>query len=322
MAIGVLLVLLVLVVLGVHSCQVSARNDALKTYNSNVDALMQQSNATGRQFFSILTSGAGPRSEQTSLNESRGSADSDLSKARKFSVPDQVKQAHQQLLLALQMRRDGIANVAANIQQALGGATSKDAVASIATEMARLYASDVLYKDYSLPLILGALKSVGIAIGGANGQPFNAGQFVPDIRWLTPDFVASQLHVSTGGTPTKVAPGTHGHALNSVAVSGSTLSTGSTNTLPRSPPPTFTLNFTNTGQNTETNVVCKVTVSGSSVSGQTIVPQTTAGATTQCDVPLTSAPPAGSYTVSATVQPVPGEKNTANNTLSFPVSFQ
>ena len=35
-----------------------------------------------------------------------------------------------------------------------------------------------------------------------------------------------------------------------------------------------------------------------------------------------SSPPAGSYTVTATVEPVPGEKNTANNTLTFPVTFQ
>ena len=37
---------------------------------------------------------------------------------------------------------------------------------------------------------------------------------------------------------------------------------------------------------------------------------------------LTSAPPAGNYTVTAPIAPVPGEKNTANNTQTFPVTFQ
>jgi len=39
-------------------------------------------------------------------------------------------------------------------------------------------------------------------------------------------------------------------------------------------------------------------------------------------VTLKTAPPAGSYTVVATVEQVPGEKNLTNNTLSFPVTFQ
>jgi hypothetical protein len=130
------------------------------------------------------------------------------------------------------------------------------------------------------------------------------------------------LHVAqpgqTGGQP---APGNHGHSLDSVDVAGTTLQTGSTNTIPASPPPTFTLHITNSGQNTEKSVICKVTVSGTNVSGQTTLPQTTAGQTTTCDVPLSSSPAKGSFTVTATVQPVPGEKNASNNSTSFPVTF-
>jgi hypothetical protein len=69
-------------------------------------------------------------------------------------------------------------------------------------------------------------------------------------------------------------------------------------------------------------VVVKVTVSGTSVMGQTTVPQTTAGQQVTADVPLSSSPPKGTYTVTVTVVGVPGEKNLANNTLSFPVTFQ
>ena len=87
-ALGGLVVVLILIVVGVHSCQVSARNSALKDYNSNVVALIQQSNATGRQFFTVLTSGASPHSLQTSLNEARQSAASQLSHAQGLSVPD------------------------------------------------------------------------------------------------------------------------------------------------------------------------------------------------------------------------------------------
>ena len=40
------------------------------------------------------------------------------------------------------------------------------------------------------------------------------------------------------------------------------------------------------------------------------------------EMPLSASPSPGSYTLTATIQPVPGEKNTANNTLTFPVTFQ
>jgi hypothetical protein len=105
-------------------------------------------------------------------------------------------------------------------------------------------------------------------------------------------------------------------------VGGTALQTGSTNSIPASPAPTFTLNFANTGQNTETGVKCRVTIAGSNVSGQTIVPQTTAGESTSCQVTLTAIPPKGSVQLTATIVPVPGEKVKTNNSLTFPVTFQ
>jgi hypothetical protein len=324
-AAAVLVVLFILVVLGVHSCQVSARKSALQDYNANVVAVMQQSNATGRTFFSVLTSAGNVHSEQTSLNQARDSADNELRRARGLSVPDQVKLAHTDLQLSLQMRRDAIANVAQNIQPALASTTSKDAVSAIATEMARLYASDVVYKDYTVPLILGALKSAGVAVTGPNAAQVEPTQFLADIRWMTPAFVAAELHASvpaSGSTNKKPAPGPHGHRLLSVSVAGTTLTPGASATLTASPPPTFTLNFTNTGQSQETNVVCKVTVSGTAVSGQTTVPQTTPGQQTSCNVPLGAAPPAGTYTVTGAIERVPGELSVTRNSQSFQITFK
>jgi subtilase family serine protease len=107
-----------------------------------------------------------------------------------------------------------------------------------------------------------------------------------------------------------------------VSVGGTTLQTGSTNSIPASPPPTFVANITNSGQNNETNVVIKVEVSGTSITGQTTIPQTTAGQSTSANVTLPTSPPKGNYTVKLTVEPVPGEKNVSNNSLSFPVTFQ
>jgi hypothetical protein len=319
-----IIILLILIVLGVHSCQVSQTQSALKDYNNSVASIIKQSNQTGHGLFQLLAgaSSSNVSGLQNSINEARVNAESQLKHAQSLDVPDEMKSAHLDVLLALQMRRDGIAIIGGRIQQALGTSSSNDAVNAIAAEMARFYASDVVYKDYATHLIIAALHGAGIAVGGANGETVEFGQFVPDVQWLIPSFVAQQLHVQLPSANKKPAPGLHGHSLDSVSVSGTTLQTGSTNTIPASPAPSFTLNFTNGGQNTETNVVCKVSVSGTSDTGQTIVKQTTAGQSTTCNVKLPTAPSPGSAQVTATVAPVPGEKNSANNTLTFPVSFQ
>jgi hypothetical protein len=322
-----LLIVVVLIALGVHSCQVSARNSALKDYSNNVNSLIQQSNHTSAQLFGDLTSGASSANAQnlqTQINEASSSAKQQLSSAGKINVPNQVKTAQQNLLSALTMRSDGIANIATEIQPALGTAASQDAVSAIAADMAHFYASDVVYKSYAVPEIVNALHGADIAVGGADGVTIDAAQFLPNVNWVLPSFIATELHVSLphSGTSGKIAPGLHGHSLDSVSVGGTTLQTGSPNTIPASPPPTFTLHFTNGGQNTETNVACKVTVSGTTDSGQTVIPQTTAGEHGSCQVTLKSAPPKGTSTVDATIEPVPGEKNTSNNSLSFPMTFQ
>jgi hypothetical protein len=245
-----------------------------------------------------------------------------LTKAQGWSVPDEMRAAQQDLLLGLQMRVDGIANIGTEIQPALGTTTSKDAVNRIAAEMARFYASDVLYKDYAVPQMIGALKSAGIAVGGINGVPIEQGQFLTNLSWLTPEFVSKTLGGQSTTSSTKPTPGRHGHSLDSVSIGGTTLDSTSTNTIPSSPPPTFTFNFTNSGDNTEHNVILKISIGGTNVSAQTTVPQTTAGQSSTGNVKLTSSPPAGTYTVTATVAPVPGEKNTANNSQSYQVTFQ
>jgi hypothetical protein len=326
-AAGAILVFLIVVILLVRSCQNSAHISGLKDYANSVFSIEQQSINNGRQFFTTLGKGAGSGGAQaltTSINDSRVLAQNQLNKAQGLSVPDEMKAAQQKFRFALQLRLDGIANIGSQIQQALGTTTSKDAVNRIAAEMARFYASDVAYKDYTVPEMMGALKDAGIAVGGANGLPIASGQFLTDLSWLTPSLVAQKLgaqsSTSTAGcTPTQ---GTHGHSLDSVSVSGTTLDPSATNNVPSSPPPTFTFHFTNSGGSTETNVVLKITISGTNLSAQQTVPQTTAGQSATGNVTLTSSPPAGTYSVKATVSPVCGEKNTANNSQTYQVTFQ
>lgn len=323
-----LLVVVILIALGVHSCQVSSRNSALKDYTNGVSSIIQRSAKTGSNLFAVLlSSGTGASnagSLQNQINQARVDADAELASAKSLSVPDEARTAQADVVRAMQMRVDGLTTIASEIQPALGTSTSKDAVNAIAGAMARFYASDVLYKLYAAPEIAAALHGAGIAVGGS-GQAIAGNQFLPDVHWVLPNEIAKVLHVSLPGASGhhgKIAPGTHGHTLTSVTVNGTTLSPTSTNTLTANPAPTFTLNYTNGGTNNEFNVKCTVTVSGTNVSGSKTISETFAGQSGSCDVTLNSSPGAGTQTVVATIQPVPGETNTANNTLSFPVTFQ
>jgi hypothetical protein len=319
-----IIIALVLVVLGVHSCQVSATNNALKDYNNNVNALMEQSNATGALLFRQLSGGGGASNAvalEHAIATTAAAAQTELGKAHALNVPDQVKSAQARLLLLMQMRYDGLTNVASQIEHALNPATSKDAVDAIATEMARFYASDVLYHDYTAPLINAALVN---AIGKNNGATFNSGQFLNSLGWLTPNYVATKLGASVPTPPTAkcVTGKLYGHSLTSVSVAGSQLNPSSANTIAASPAPTFTVNFKNGGQSAEANVMVKVSVQGTSVKGEKTVPETTPGQSLSVPVTLSSTPPTGTFQVVAEVVPVHCETNTANNSLTFPVTFQ
>lgn len=320
-AVGALVVIILLIALGVHSCQVSATNSALQDYANGVSSLNSQSAANGKSLFTTLgqASGSGSATNvQNNINQTLSNEKQVLNKAKQMSVPDQVKTGNAKFLLALQMRVDGIGNIAHEIQPALAGNASASSVNNLARETARLYGSDVIYKDYALPEIYGALHAAGTRF-----SPINAEQFVTNVDWVSPSYLGQRLNVSVPGSGShKVAPGLHGHSLTSVSVAGTTLNTGSTNTVPASPIPTFTLNFANGGTNNEHNVKCKVSINGSSVSGTTTVPETTAGSNATCQVKLNATPPTGTQSVVATVEPVPGEKNTQNNTNTYTVTFQ
>ena len=323
LVVGVVVAIVLIAVL-VNSCEVNARNNALKDYNNNVASLNAQSVNTGRNFFNALS---GPASDPTalshSLNQAADEGSSQLGKAKGINVPDEVKGAHQNCVQALQMRADGMRNIANQVPTALNPQTAKQGVNQVAADMARFYSSDVLYIDYTVPQIIGALHAAGITVG-PGGQQVNSSQFLPSIDWLDPAKITTQLRapVPASSPPVRAAPGTHGHAMQSVSVGGTTLTPGSTNSIPASPPPTFTCIFTNDGQNTENNVSVKVTVEGAGISGQATVPQTVPGHTYTAQVSLSSSPPKGTYTVTATVEHVPGEKTFTLNTQTFQIAFQ
>lgn len=333
---AVLLVVILLVVL-VKGCVDNRREAALKDYNRSVRALVEHSrSAVARRFFDALGSAGGQDQQQVqeTINQLRVVADEDLSQAERLDPPDAMQAAQTNLELVLSLRRDGVATVADEIQTALGGtAGAGTAVDAIAGQMQAFNASDVLYSQRVAPLILKGLKDDDIAAsydGTAGEQVLPYASFLPDnggISWLSPDFVAQQLgSVTTSGRPSGTpTPGLHGHQLDSVNVNGVDLTTTGSNRIAASPPPTFVVNFTNGGENDETNVKVTVEISGggSPIRAQAIVPNTTAGQSARANVTLRQSPStSGPATIRVTIAQVLGEETTDNNTATYTALFE
>jgi hypothetical protein len=333
-AAGAVVVVLVLMVVLVKGCVDNRREAALKDYNRSVRTLVEQSRSgVSKPFFDALGGAASGEATQVqeTINQLTSVAEEQLAQAGRLDAPDAMKQAQGDLELSLSLRRDGVAKIADLIQTALGDtAGAGRAVDDIAGQMQAFNASDVVYSQRVAPLILKGLKDDGIAAsydGTAGEQVLPYGDFLPDISWMSPDFVAGQLGSSTSGGRTggDPAPGLHGHQIDSVSVGGVDLTTDGSNRIPATPPPTFTVNFTNGGENDESNVkvTVEITGSGTPVRAQTIVPSTTAGEAATANVQLRASPStSGPSTIRVTVDQVPGEETLDNNTASYTALFE
>jgi hypothetical protein len=321
-----LVIAIVVIAVAVNSCEGSANKSALQNYADSVYKIVGDSNATSKALFAVLAKAGSTDASATgqSVAQASSSADNQLKRAEGLSVPGAAHGAQSHLVHALQERLDGLTNLAHEIQPALGS-QHQEAVKAITEDMGYFLASDVEYKQYAVKQLVSALHGANIVVGGDNGTPINGGQFLPSIDWLKESFVGAELGVSvssgsSGSGTSGPVTGLHGDGLNSVSYNGTTLSDGASITA--NPPPTFTLSVTDQGDFTETNVLCKVEVVGTSISGTKAIPSIAKGQTTTCAVTLRSAPPVGSYTIKAMVEKVPGEKDLTNNSQGIAVVFK
>jgi hypothetical protein len=332
-AAGAVVVVIILLVVLVKGCVDSQRTQALKDYNRSARSLLEESrSAVSKPFFQALSGASGQQAQQVTetLSQLGAVADEELSQAGRLDVPSELSDAQRDLKLVLSLRRDGVKKVADLVGPAVGkSAAAAAAVNQIAGQMRAFDASDVLYSQRVAPLILQALKNDGIAAsydGTAGEQVLPESSFLPSLSWINPTYVAGQLGASVNGAkPGAIAPGLHGHALDSVAVGGTTLTPGGSNRIPASPPPTFTVTFTNGGVNDETNVEVDVEITGSGapIKGSKTVLSTSAGQQMSTDVQLPRSPSTtGPVTIKVTVKPVPGEQKTDNNSQTYPALFQ
>lgn len=325
-ALGGLIVLLILIVLGINGCLNSRKDNALKDYNRNVTAVINDSDGSvGKPFFQLMSQGARNSQDlQVQVNQLRVAADEDVKRAKAFDVPGDMGPAQRHLELVLNLRDEGLKKIADLIPSALGrGQTAANANKNIAAEMQSFLASDVVYTARVAPLIKDALDKNGI-----KGQEIAGSRFMPSVAWLNPAYVTDRLTGNTTGTgTTQPTPGLHGHGLLSTSIGDKVLqpsTTGAVTTVPASANVAFTIKFANQGDSDERNVKVSIRVKGGgkNITQTKTIAQTKSKTDSTVNIPLGEAPPVGTgTTVTVAIAKVPGETNLTNNRSEYTVIF-
>jgi hypothetical protein len=323
-ALGIAALILILLVVGIKGCVSSRTKNALRDYNRNVAAIVQDSNdQVSKRLFELLGSGQSTSAIdlQQNVNQVRVTAEEDVKRARALDTPGDMKDAQAHLLEVLTFRSEGVGKIA-DLLPDLSGDNAEDASNEVAGQMSKFLASDVVYSQRVIPFIRQTFDDHDIG-----GQTIAASQFLPDQSWLDPGYVREQLTGKGGGRNpnSPPAPGTHGHGLTGVSVGGVPLEPSPAVTrVPAGSNTQFKVTFQNQGENDEFDVAVRVAIRGSGkpINVQKRVDQTTAGQSVEATVPLGTAPPIGTpVRVQVTIAKVPGEVKTDNNTQSYTVIF-
>jgi hypothetical protein len=321
---------LILLVLAFRGC-LNARNErAIKDYVSQSSELIDQSKLEGNQLFELL-SGSGDQDDAVDaanvVNGLRSESTTLVDRAHDLDTPDEVSAAQDNLVDALELRRDGLAAVANALPGALADEEQRESTGDVAEVMQVFLASDVLLKYRFRPNLQRALEEEDLTGEVSVPRPREL-EFVPDVQWADPDFVADQVAGLRGGGggagDEPAAPGLHGNGLGTVTLGGVALVPGASATVPLADDLSFDVQVVNQGENNETDVNVTVTV-GEGNDADVVeeqIPEIAVGEQQTVTIPLGSRPPTGeNVAVTVEVEPVAGEEMTDNNVAEFTVIF-
>jgi hypothetical protein len=317
-------IVLILLVLLVRSCFDARKENAIKNYANDSAELLRASKVEGDGLFQLLQ-GQGGADQATSiinqLNGYRSESASLVDRANRLDVPGDLKDAQDELLSVLELRRDGLAKITDALRVALGDQNRREGTTEVAKQMQVFLASDVVD---TLRFRGDLYQVLGDQDLSAPALPKNG--FVPDIQWLQPDFVADQvnaLRTGTGGGGS-AAPGLHGNGIAAVSLGGVALAPGGSASVQLTGNLAFEIQVQNQGENTENDVTVTVTVGDGGDADQrektidTIAP----GEIQTVTIPLDKQPATGqNVPIKVEVKPVPGEQKTDNNTQESSVIF-
>ena len=316
------ILVVVLLAVWVQGCAAEDDQTAYGNYLADIGEVGNDSAKIGADLATLLTT---PGLTQTELETKLGGfvqrQQLDVERARDLDPPGPMTPANANAVQALALRVNGLQGLLDTFRATKDTDDQTAAGQQLAAWGGRLEASDVVWKD----LFQGVAKAT-MANEGVEGLTAPPSVFVENPDLYTARSMSSiwqRVHgASTGGTPS----GLHGSSLayTEVKPAGVQLSTTTETKITISTDLAFEVGVTNSGENQEVGVKVKLTIPAQPTAIvktgtiEVIDPGETKTVTFS-DFP--DFPFGENTTVQVSVEPVPGETNTGNNTAEYPVVF-
>lgn len=320
--IAIIVAALVFFGLLVQSCAATSKHDAYKSYMAKVAAIAQSSEANGASVATDLTTPGVKVSDLAGkLDGVAAQERQNVAAAQRLDPPGRLRAVNEELIEALQLRVNGVQDLADTFRKTATSKASTDA-ALLAASAERLLAGDVVWDDLFRVPATNEMKSQGVS-----GIVAPESHFVTNHDLITERSMALVLQrlrgASTGnGTPT----GIHGTNIvdTKVLPGGQALSQANENTVTAGTDLAFVVTISDSGDSQEVGINVTLTIQkpqGAIVKTQTVALINPGQSQSITFRNLGQVPFAQKTTVQVDVAPVPGERNTSNNKASYPVIF-
>jgi hypothetical protein len=323
--IAIAIAIVVALVFWVGACQGKSKHDDYATYAAKVKTIAESSRQLGVEFSNkLISTGLKQGALEQGLQQYAQQEQQAFDQAQQIRAPGPLRQIHQQLVDALELRARGLAGLGDALSQT---ASTKDAAVAgqkLANRAALLVASDIVWDElYKAPATqqLATLGVTGVQIPESH---FITNPELVSVRSLTLLFTSLHSGATTGGTPS----GKHGDGLVSVKAlpQGLTLSTGTATTVQVSAALSFVVTVEDSGDFQELNVPVTLTITagGAPIVKRKSIQVIQAAQQQTVTFDNFQLPPAAfgkPGTVKVEVGAVAGEINTSNNAASYDIFF-
>jgi hypothetical protein len=318
------ILIIVLFVFWISSCQGASKKSSYKRYMEKIGTVASDSEQIGRELNDALTTQGIKSAElQTKITGLAQQEQQDVAAARAMSSPGPLRQQHQHAIEALEFRVSGLSGLADAFRQAaLSPKNVTGNALLLAAQAERLVTGDVVWDDLFKDPSIAELRRQGIT-----GVAVPDSSFVPNPDYSSSRFWEAILErlqgaATTGGT----SGGLHGTGLVSTKAlpGGQELSQTTENTVTATTDLGFAVTLEDTGDSQEVQVKVTLTIQQSPspiVQTKTIDLINPGEQKTVLFRNLGQVQFATRTTVKVDIQPVPEEKNTANNSAQYPVIF-
>jgi hypothetical protein len=322
------ILIVVLLVFWIQSCQASGKTKTYKSYMTKVADIGSTSQQIGRQLGqALLTPGVKRAQLQQQVSGLARQEQLDVNRARGITPPGPLRDEQQALIQALEYRVSGLAGLANALGTSGNVKNTDQAAALLASQMRRLLASDVIWDDSFKGPSQNELSRQGIT-----GTNDNGGPLVPSSSFLqNPELASTSAMTSIvarlqgASTAGQGCPCGTGLVSTKVLPAATELSTTTQTTVVLSVNMAFQVTVKNTGNSQVFSVPVKLTIEqpkgGNIVKTAKINFLNPGDESTVTFHNFSNVTPVTPLTLKVEIQPVAGETKTDNNSADYPVIF-